>query len=95
MAELLSDGLIDTALAELPDWHRSGDSIVRTIESPSFPDAITLVVKVAEMAEAAGHHPDIDIRWRKVTYTLSTHSSGGITQLDLDLAARIDAAIPR
>lgn len=95
MAELLSDGLIDTALAELPDWHRSGDAIVRTIESPSFPDAIALVVKVAEMAEAAGHHPDIDIRWRKVTYTLSTHSSGGITQLDLDLAARIDAAIPR
>ncbi|NLE81218.1 MAG: 4a-hydroxytetrahydrobiopterin dehydratase [Rhodococcus sp.] len=94
MAELLSDGLIDTALAELPDWHRSGDSIVRTVESPSFPEAIALVVKVAEMAESAGHHPDIDVRWRKVTYTLSTHSSGGITQRDLDLAAQIDAAIP-
>lgn len=94
MAELLSDGLIDTALAELPDWHRSGDSIVRTVESPSFPEAIALVVKIAEMAENAGHHPDIDIRWRKVTYTLSTHSSGGITQRDLDLAAQIDGAIP-
>lgn len=50
-----------------------------------------LVRKVAEAAEAANHHPDIDIRWRKVTYTLSTHSAGGLTQLDLDLAAQIDS----
>ncbi|AII05111.1 4a-hydroxytetrahydrobiopterin dehydratase [Rhodococcus wratislaviensis] len=91
MAELLSDGEIDTALAELPGWRRAGDSLVRTVESPSFPDAVELVGKVAEAAEAANHHPDIDIRWRKVTYTLSTHSAGGLTQLDLDLAAQIDA----
>ncbi|MFZ2174335.1 MAG: 4a-hydroxytetrahydrobiopterin dehydratase [Rhodococcus sp. (in: high G+C Gram-positive bacteria)] len=93
MPELLSDGLIDAALAELPGWGRSGDSLVRTIESPSFPDAIDLVGKVADEAEAMNHHPDIDIRWRRVTYTLSTHSAGGITQLDLDLASRIDALI--
>ncbi|MEV0945663.1 4a-hydroxytetrahydrobiopterin dehydratase [Rhodococcus sp. NPDC049939] len=91
MAELLSDGCIDAALAGLPGWQRTGDSLSRTIESPSFPAAIELVRKVAEAAEAANHHPDIDIRWRKVTYTLSTHSAGGLTQLDLDLAARIDA----
>ncbi|MDV7083599.1 4a-hydroxytetrahydrobiopterin dehydratase [Rhodococcus sp. IEGM 248] len=91
MAELLSDGEIDTALAELPGWRRAGDSLVRTVESPSFPEAVELVRKVAESAEAANHHPDIDIRWRKVTYTLSTHSAGGLTQLDLDLAAQIDS----
>ena len=91
MAELLSDGEIDTALAELPGWRRAGDSLVRTVESPSFPAAVELVRKVAEAAEAANHHPDIDIRWRKVTYTLSTHSAGGLTQLDLDLAAQIDS----
>jgi 4a-hydroxytetrahydrobiopterin dehydratase len=61
------------------------------VESPSFPEAVELVRKVAEAAEAANHHPDIDIRWRKVTYTLSTHSAGGLTQLDLDLAAQIDS----
>lgn len=91
MAELLSDGLIDAALAELPGWQRSGETLVRTIPSATFPDAIALVRQIAEAAEAADHHPDIDIRWRKVTYTLSTHSAGGITQLDLDLAAAIDA----
>ncbi|BAH54238.1 4a-hydroxytetrahydrobiopterin dehydratase [Rhodococcus sp. ACS1] len=91
MAELLSDGEIDTALAGLPGWQRAGDSLVRTVESPSFPEAVELVRKVAEAAEAANHHPDIDIRWRKVTYTLSTHSAGGLTQLDLDLAAQIDS----
>ncbi|TQC43861.1 4a-hydroxytetrahydrobiopterin dehydratase [Rhodococcus sp. WS4] len=91
MAELLSDGEIDTALAELPGWQRAGDSLVRTVESPSFPEAVELVRKVAEAAEAANHHPDIDIRWRKVTYTLSTHSAGGLTQRDLDLAAQIDS----
>ncbi|MEU2001973.1 4a-hydroxytetrahydrobiopterin dehydratase [Rhodococcus sp. NPDC019627] len=90
MTELLSDGSIDAGLAGLPEWRRTGDSLVRTIESPSFIDAIELVRKVAAAAEAANHHPDIDIRWRQVTYTLSTHSAGGITQLDLDLAAQID-----
>lgn len=65
--------------------------LVRTIESPTFPDAITLVGRVAEVAEEANHHPDIDIRWRKVTYSLSTHSAGGITAADPDLAHKIDA----
>lgn len=88
---MLSDGRITAALAELPGWQRSGESLVRTIESASFPGAVELVQKVAAAAEQANHHPDIDIRWRKVTYTLSTHSAGGITQQDLDLAAKIEA----
>ncbi|MFD6857411.1 4a-hydroxytetrahydrobiopterin dehydratase [Rhodococcus sp. NPDC060086] len=91
MAQLLTDGEIDAALSDLPHWHRAGDALVRTIESPTFPDAITLVGRVADVAEEANHHPDIDIRWRKVTYSLSTHSAGGITAADPDLARRIDA----
>ncbi|RVW06131.1 4a-hydroxytetrahydrobiopterin dehydratase [Rhodococcus spongiicola] len=90
MAELLSDTDIDTALTGLPSWRRDGAALVRTVESSSFPAAITLVDRIAEAAESMNHHPDIDIRWRKVTYTLSTHSAGGITKSDLELARRID-----
>ncbi|NGP04658.1 4a-hydroxytetrahydrobiopterin dehydratase [Rhodococcus sp. 14C212] len=91
MAELLSDADIETALAQLPEWRRDGNAIVRTVESSSFPEAVALVDRVAEAAEAANHHPDIDIRWRKVTYSLSTHSAGGITGSDVELARKIDA----
>ncbi|RVW02818.1 4a-hydroxytetrahydrobiopterin dehydratase [Rhodococcus xishaensis] len=90
MAELLSDTDIETALTGLPDWRRDGATLVRTVESSSFPAAIALVDRVAEAAESMNHHPDMDIRWRRVTYTLSTHSAGGITKSDLELARRID-----
>ena len=90
MAQLLTDGEIDAALSELPHWRRSGAALIRTIEAPTFPDAIALVDKVAEAAEESDHHPDIDIRWRKVTYSLCTHSSGGITESDAEMARRID-----
>ncbi|QBJ97740.1 4a-hydroxytetrahydrobiopterin dehydratase [Rhodococcus sp. ABRD24] len=90
MAEILPDAEIDTALTNLPNWRRADGALVRTVESASFPDAIALVGRVAEAAESADHHPDIDIRWRRVTYSLSTHSAGGITKLDLALARRID-----
>lgn len=91
MPQILTDAEVDSQLATLPEWRRVDAALVRTIQSPSFPAAIALVDKVAEAAEAANHHPDIDIRWRKVTYTLSTHSAGGITKFDLALARRIDA----
>ncbi len=90
MATLLSDSEITDALTGLPDWTRSDDSITRTFERPSFLDGIEFVRRVAEEAETANHHPDIDIRWRKVTLTLSTHSDGGITDLDVSLAKTID-----
>ena len=90
MAELLSDTEIDTALTDLPNWRRDSATLVRTVESASFPAAIALVDRVAEAAEAMNHHPDMDIRWRKVTYSLSTHSAGGITGSDLELARQID-----
>ncbi|MFQ6325956.1 4a-hydroxytetrahydrobiopterin dehydratase [Nocardia sp. CWNU-33] len=88
--ELLSDADIDDALSDLPEWQRSGDTITRTIQAPTFLDGIELVRRVADAAEAADHHPDIDIRWRRVTFALSTHSAGGLTGRDMLLAHQID-----
>lgn len=90
MADLLPDTEVDAALAALPHWHRAGDTLVRTIKSPTFPDAVALVDRVAVAAETRNHHPDIDIRWRTVTFTCSTHAMGGITALDVELAREID-----
>lgn len=87
---LLTETEIAAALDSLPDWHRSGDALTRTVRAASFPAGIDLVRRVAEAAEAANHHPDIDIRWRKVTFTLSTHAVGGLTALDVALAREID-----
>ncbi|MGG7101598.1 4a-hydroxytetrahydrobiopterin dehydratase [Rhodococcus sp. 24CO] len=93
MASVMSDSAIDAALVELPDWHRSDNAITRVVESATFPEAVALLQDVAAAAEAADHHPDMDVRWRKVTYTLSTHSAGGITELDVKFARRIDALV--
>ncbi|MBB3036070.1 4a-hydroxytetrahydrobiopterin dehydratase [Hoyosella altamirensis] len=90
MAQVLEDKDVDTALESLDGWSRSGTAISRTIALPTFPGAIALVSAVAEVAEERNHHPDIDIRWRKVTFMCSTHSEGGITQLDLNLARAIN-----
>ncbi|MFF4383409.1 4a-hydroxytetrahydrobiopterin dehydratase [Kitasatospora sp. NPDC001547] len=89
----LSEDEITAALAALPQWEREGGSIVRTAAAPDFPAAIRVVGAVAEQAEALDHHPDIDIRWRTLRFVLSTHSAGGLTGLDLTLAARIDEAL--
>jgi 4a-hydroxytetrahydrobiopterin dehydratase len=91
--DLLSDEQITTGLLALPKWQREGASIQRTVQAKDFPAAIRIVVAVAEQAEAMDHHPDIDIRWRTLHFTLSTHSEGGITALDLKLAALIDTAV--
>ncbi|MEO5711102.1 MAG: 4a-hydroxytetrahydrobiopterin dehydratase [Nocardioidaceae bacterium] len=90
MATLPQDE-IDAALAgDLSDWHQDGDAITREIHASTFLGGITLVQRVAEAAEALDHHPDIDVRYTTLTFTLSTHSEGGITAKDLDLAAQID-----
>ncbi|MBA4021019.1 MAG: 4a-hydroxytetrahydrobiopterin dehydratase [Gordonia sp.] len=94
MAHLLNESEITQALADLASWTREGDSLTRTVDCPDFPAAIAFVVRVADAAEAADHHPDIDIRWRKVTFTLSTHSEGGITGKDTQLAHQIDDLEP-
>jgi 4a-hydroxytetrahydrobiopterin dehydratase len=85
---------IDAALAgDLAGWHVSGEdggSITREVEVSSFLAGIKLVVQVAEAAEELDHHPDIDIRYTTLRFTLSTHSAGGLTARDLELAGRID-----
>jgi 4a-hydroxytetrahydrobiopterin dehydratase len=86
---LLDDAAVEEGLQRLPGWERRGNEIVRTFVRKDFRGAMAFVNQVAEAAEAAGHHPDIDIRWNKVTLALSTHSEGGLTANDFALAARI------
>lgn len=93
MADLLDDDGIETALAYLPAWEQQGDAIVRTYEAESFLKAIEVVDEVAVQAEEADHHPDIDIRWRTLRFSLSTHSAGGLTDQDFDLARKIEALL--
>ena len=90
MAERLSDIAIQRELGNLPGWSRRGDVITKTFQFKNFLNGINFVTAVAKAAEAADHHPDIDIRYTKITCTLSTHSAGGITQKDLDMARQID-----
>ena len=95
MSRLLTEDEVTTQLRELSGWQREGDAIVATVEAPDFPAAIRIVDAVADEAEQMNHHPDIDIRWRTTRWTLSTHSEGGLTQLDIELAHRISAAAAR
>lgn len=95
MTRLLTPEDLDHQLADLPDWQVQDGQLVRTVTAPSFPAGIRLVVEVADEAESMDHHPDIDVRWRDVTFRLSTHSAGGLTQLDVELAHRIDDAAAR
>jgi len=91
--ERLGDDEISAGLARLPGWDRDGDMIVRTFELETFPAAIAFVDRIAVMAEAADHHPDLDIRWRRVRVALTTHDAGGLSALDLDLAGRIQQIV--
>ena len=90
---LLTDDELAAALAGLPGWSGTGEAIARTVQAETFLAAIALVGRVAEAAERADHHPDIDIRWRTLTFRCSTHSEGGITQRDVDLAAAISEQV--
>jgi len=93
--EKLSTEKIKAALASLPEWRRQGDIIVRTYTFKDFPAAIKFVNGVAELAEAAWHHPDIDIRWNKVTLALTTHDASGLTDKDFALAGKFDGLLLR
>lgn len=81
---------VKTALTALPEWTRRGAKITRTFVFKDFPAAIRFVNRVARLAERAWHHPDIDIRWNKVTLALTTHDEGGLTEKDMALARRFD-----
>ncbi|GAC1536291.1 MAG: 4a-hydroxytetrahydrobiopterin dehydratase [Acidimicrobiales bacterium] len=86
---LLDDDTVTGALAQL-DWQRCGNELVKAVKCGNFSRALAYVNEVANLAEQSDHHPDIDIRWDTVTLRLSTHSEGGLTQRDLDLALAID-----
>ena len=90
-APLLTDPEIAERLSSLPDWRREGEWITRSVRCPSFRSAIDLVNRVAEAAEAADHHPDFEIVWRRVTFRLTTKAAGGLSHKDFDMAAQIDA----
>jgi 4a-hydroxytetrahydrobiopterin dehydratase len=93
MPARLSESEIASRLAELNGWEREGDAIRKLFRLASFPAAIAFAAHVGFLAEAAAHHPDIDIRWRNVTLALTTHDAAGLTAKDFDLAARIDAIV--
>ena len=90
---VLSDQQVDAALPDLNGWERDQGALRRSVKFPSFLAGIDAVRRVAEHAEAKDHHPDIDIRWRTVTFALVTHSAGGITQNDIDMARDIDGIL--
>jgi 4a-hydroxytetrahydrobiopterin dehydratase len=89
-ATLLTEPEIAAALKTIPDWRREGDWLVRTVECPTFRSSISLVASVADAAEEANHHPDIEINWRRVTFRLTTKASKGLTAKDVAMAATID-----
>jgi 4a-hydroxytetrahydrobiopterin dehydratase len=92
---VLSSEEVDAAVAEQGlVWERVGDELVTTVELHDFAAALAFVNGVGAAAEAANHHPDIDIRWNKVHLVLTTHSAGGLTVLDIALAAAIDRLRP-
>ena len=92
MANKLSDIEIQRSLGTHAGWTRRGNAITKTFEFPSFPAAIAFVNRIAAVAERMDHHPDVDIRYTKVTCSLSTHSAGGITSKDFKLSEAIDVA---
>lgn len=89
MAKLTTE-TVETGLKTLPGWSLKDEAIGKQYTWPSFPEAMKFVNRVADLAEQADHHPDILINYRRVTLTLSTHSEGGLTQKDFDLAEGIE-----
>ena len=92
MSRLLTDQEIERQLGDLPGWRRDGEDLLATYDAPDFRAALKLVELAGDDAEQMNHHPDIDVRWKVTHWRLSTHSAGGLTQLDIELAHRISAA---
>jgi len=90
---VLTNEQVDAALADLEGWERSDGALKRSVKFPAFLDGIDAVRRVAEHAEREDHHPDIDIRWRTVTFVLVTHSEGGITAKDVAMAGDINGIV--
>jgi 4a-hydroxytetrahydrobiopterin dehydratase len=91
---LLSDAEIEARIAELPGWERRGKAISKTFECGDFVGSVRFIDAIVEPAEAMNHHPDVAISWNKATVTISTHSEGGLTAADFELAGKVDALSP-
>jgi 4a-hydroxytetrahydrobiopterin dehydratase len=89
--DLLSDAEIDERLAEVEGWSRDGDTIVKTFKRDDFVGSVRFVDSIVDPAEEMGHHPDLEISWDEVRVAITSHSAGGLTANDFELAARIDA----
>jgi 4a-hydroxytetrahydrobiopterin dehydratase len=94
MSTVLSDAEIQQALQQLPGWKKNGNAIDRVLQFGNFVQAMEFVNRIAEAAEAVNHHPDILISYNKVTLTLVSHDSGGVTQRDIKMAGRINQLAP-
>ncbi len=90
MRQKLSDLEIQRALGGLPGWARRGGALTKTFSFDRFADGIRFVDRLARVADDMNHHPDIDVRYTKITVMLSTHDAGGITEADLRLAEKIE-----
>ncbi len=88
---LLDNSEIETRLADLSGWRRSGEAIVKEFACGDFVGSVAFVDRLVAPAEAMNHHPDLEISWDKVTVSLSSHSAGGLTAADFELAAKIEA----
>lgn len=91
---LLSDEEIDAKLAGLDGWRRRGDAIAKEFACGDFVGSVKFVDSLVAPAEEMGHHPDLELSWDKVTVTISTHSEGGLTAADFELAGKVDALSP-
>ena len=88
--ERLNDAEIDERLERLDGWEREGEAITRTFKRDDFAGSVRFVQRIAEPAEEMGHHPDLAVSWDEVRVTITTHSEGGLTANDFELASRID-----
>lgn len=93
MSDRLDAAQIDVALSRLPGWAHEDDAIIRSFTVTSFPDAVALVTRLAFDAEAADHHPDLRLEYRRLTVRFWTHTAGGVTQKDVDGALRADRIV--
>ena len=92
--EKLNAEQVETNIADLPDWALNGDALQRTLAFEDFVGAMAFVTRVADLAEEMQHHPNIMIRYNKVTLTLSTHDAGGLTDRDFNFAKATDGFVP-
>jgi 4a-hydroxytetrahydrobiopterin dehydratase len=87
---LLSDEQIEEQLEGLEGWERSGNAITKTFDQGDFKGSVDFVNRITPVAEEMNHHPDLEISWSKVTVSISTHSQGGLTENDFELASKVD-----